>query len=188
MSRFSAEPRRQCARRHAARRPACPSAFPSSKLTTKCTSVTNRKARAGRFVCISKVRHWLRHSAGKHFAHLRGRFFTTKEVGKGTGLGLATDLRHRQAASGLDVEVDSAVGKGTTFLRIYLPFVQVSRRRMLKNPRPRLPFVAAPGGQFCLKSRMKNPCVRLVARVLQKYGYKILAEPPAVMTRCWRLV
>ncbi|NWF37015.1 PAS domain S-box protein [Mariprofundus sp. KV] len=49
-------------------------------------------------------------------------FFTTKEVGKGTGLGLAMLYGAVQTHHGA-VEIDSKVGKGTTF-RIYLPLIK----------------------------------------------------------------
>jgi signal transduction histidine kinase len=46
-------------------------------------------------------------------------FFTTKDVGKGTGLGLSIVYNLVTQAGG-DIEVESAVGKGTTF-KITLP-------------------------------------------------------------------
>lgn len=49
-------------------------------------------------------------------------FFTTKEVGRGTGLGLAMLYGAVQTHHGA-VEIDSKVGKGTTF-RIYFPLTE----------------------------------------------------------------
>jgi two-component system cell cycle sensor histidine kinase/response regulator CckA len=46
-------------------------------------------------------------------------FFTTKDVGKGTGLGLAT-IWHIVTAAGGNVRLESTPGKGTTF-EVFLP-------------------------------------------------------------------
>jgi PAS domain S-box-containing protein len=49
-------------------------------------------------------------------------FFTTKDVGKGTGLGLPIVQRVAQEAGGF-IEIESVLGKGTTF-HLYLPLAR----------------------------------------------------------------
>ena len=54
--------------------------------------------------------------------HLFQPFFTTKAIGKGIGLGLAS-VRDCIRAHGGFIEVDSKQGKGSEF-RFYLPVVE----------------------------------------------------------------
>ena len=101
-------------------------------------------------------------------AHLFEPFYTTKEHGKGTGLGLATvDGIIRQ--SGGHVAVDSEMGRGTTF-RVYLP---------RKDGTPEV--LQKPGRRDDLRGSETvllvedEPAVRALARiVLTEAGYKTL--------------
>jgi PAS domain S-box-containing protein len=125
------------------------------------------EARTGSFVCISKS------DTGcgippENLPRIFEPFFTTKEIGKGTGLGLATVYGIIKQHQGW-IEVDSAVGKGTTF-RIYLPFVGEVQA---DSEKPTAQISVRGGTETILLVEDERPVRELVARVLQKYGYKI---------------
>jgi signal transduction histidine kinase len=103
-------------------------------------------------------------------AHLFETFFTTKPVGKGTGLGLATCQTIVQQSGG-HINVDSEVGKGTTF-KIYFPQVEealdVAVRPIQTGPVTR--------GTETLLVVEDDPSVRHLARgILETQGYEVLS-------------
>ncbi|MBJ6752489.1 PocR ligand-binding domain-containing protein [Geomonas anaerohicana] len=97
-------------------------------------------------------------------------FYTTKEVGKGTGLGMAIVYGIVKQHSGI-INVYSEPGHGTTF-RIYLP---------LQQPEPGEPEaqdvqVQAPvgGNETILLAEDDEEVRRLVVSILSQYGYQVI--------------
>ena len=102
-------------------------------------------------------------------AHMFETFFTTKPLGKGTGLGLATCQTIVQQSGG-HIDVDSEVGKGTTF-KIYFPRVE---QPLDVAARP-IPTGPLPHGTETLLIVEDDPSVRhLAAGVLEAQGYTVL--------------
>jgi CheY-like chemotaxis protein len=96
-------------------------------------------------------------------------FFTTKPEGKGTGLGLAT-CRTIVQQSGGHIDVDSSVGRGTTF-KIYFPQVDepldADTKFIKTGPLPR--------GTETLLLVEDEPVLRQLAQlVLEGQGYAVL--------------
>jgi len=109
-------------------------------------------------------------------------FFSTKEVGKGTGLGLATVYGIVKQHEGW-IEVTSEVGLGTTF-KIYFPVVQCPQSAAADSPR-------APeqvrGGRETILIVEDEPVLReLIREVLQEYDYHVIEAGSGVEAlRVW---
>ncbi|MFL5547027.1 MAG: ATP-binding protein, partial [Gemmatimonadales bacterium] len=110
--------------------------------------------------------------AAEHLPHIFEPFYTTKEVGLGTGLGLAT-VEGIVAQSAGYIQVDSGVGQGTS-IRILLPFA----------PEPTLKPRPGSVGRGKNKYRGRilvvddEDAVRaVVQRTLQEAGYDVLGAP-----------
>ena len=107
--------------------------------------------------------------APEHLPHVFEPFYTTKEVGLGTGLGLAT-VEGIVAQSGGHIQIESTPGQGTT-IRLLVP---LTTEPMLKpssglSPRPR----ATSRGRI-LVVEDEDPVRIIVSRTLQYEGYEVL--------------
>jgi PAS domain S-box-containing protein len=117
----------------------------------------------------------------ENIPHIYEPFFTTKEVGRGTGLGLATVFGIVKQHRGW-IEVESQVGIGTTF-KIYLP---VAARPNLA-PAPKQAIPSAGGGKETILLVEDEEAVRSLAiLVLNRHGYRVLeAASPDEALKVW---
>jgi two-component system cell cycle sensor histidine kinase/response regulator CckA len=102
-------------------------------------------------------------------------FFSTKEVGAGTGLGLATVYGIVHQTSGF-IFVDSAPGEGTTF-SIYFPSFPNAQAESKGEPASAAP-VAIPLKPALLATLLlvedEDPVRALASRALRSQGYRVL--------------
>jgi two-component system cell cycle sensor histidine kinase/response regulator CckA len=100
-------------------------------------------------------------------SHIFEPYFTTKEVGKGAGLGLAS-VHGIIRQSGGDILVDSEPGKGTTFT-IFLP------RTAEKPQREAIDLVLEPppGLETILVVEDEEPVRNMVRETLEDAGYRV---------------
>ena len=101
-------------------------------------------------------------------AHVFEPFYTTKEAGKGTGLGLATVHGIVHQHNGW-INVESAVGQGTTF-RICLPL----STRAAPAERVAAPGVIPRGAETILLVEDEESVRRVTSKMLERLGYRVL--------------
>ena len=94
-------------------------------------------------------------------------FFSTKEVGKGTGLGLAMAYGIVKQHDGYII-ADSEPGQGTTFM-IYLPLIKIKAGEIKESEVPEIKM----GTESILIAEDDVQVRRLLKNVLEGSGYKI---------------
>jgi len=94
-------------------------------------------------------------------------YFTTKEQGKGTGLGLAVVYGIVKEYGG-EIEMETEIGSGTTF-RIYLPLIDKSEDKSITEAKTELET----GHENILLVDDEPAVVRLEQQMLERLGYKI---------------
>jgi PAS domain S-box-containing protein len=131
-------------------------------------------SRPGRFVCLT-IRDTGCGMDHKTLDRIFEPFFSTKEVGKGTGLGLATVYGLVKQHQGW-IEVTSEVGVGTTF-KIYFP--ATCRHTTAATPTEAPPPVR--GGRETILVVEDEPVLReLVREILKEYDYRVIEAASGV--------
>ena len=123
----------------------------------------------GPFVCLT-VRDNGSGIEADHLSKIFEPFFSTKEVGKGTGLGLATVYGIVKQHKGL-IKVETEIGNGTVF-RIYLP------RHSAGPVAPPAPIVVAhppaQGNETILLVDDEDTIREMARTFLETHGYQVI--------------
>ena len=99
-------------------------------------------------------------------------FFSTKEVGRGTGLGLATVYAIVRQHGGF-INLYSEVGLGTTF-RFYLPAAEAAVSVAPETPRKAVEGLRG-NGETILIAEDDEQVLTIATKVLVQAGYRVLA-------------
>ena len=124
-------------------------------------------ARPGRYVLLTVSDTGIGMDAATR-EHFLEPFFTTKEQGKGTGLGLATVYAIAKQAGGF-VGVESAPGEGASFT-VFLPAIDAPPSRVEGETTAELPR----GRETVLLVEDATAVRSVIRRMLEQLGYTIL--------------
>jgi CheY-like chemotaxis protein len=152
----------------------------SFRLGTDATA-RNADAKPGEYIClgVSDTGTGMDEETRRHIFE---PFFTTKELNQGTGMGLATVYGIVKQHAGW-IDVDSATGKGSTFL-IFLPVTD----RVPERSEQSQPVASADEGGHTIFVVEDDAAVRsLVVEVLQSYNYTVIqAETGDAAIERWK--
>jgi nitrogen-specific signal transduction histidine kinase len=124
--------------------------------------------RKGRYIAL-RATDTGRGIAEEHIKRIFEPFYTTKEPGKGTGLGLATCYGIARQAGG-DITVRSQIGSGTTFT-ILFPHCDA---RPDEVPELRRPAERLDGSETILVVEDNAAVLKSTSRILKHHGYSII--------------
>jgi len=100
-------------------------------------------------------------------------YYTTKEEGKGTGLGLAVVHGIIKEHCG-DIRVSSELGKGSVF-HVYLPLIEIKDKEKEIAPKP-IPM----GNERVLLVDDEETIVHMAKRMLEWLGYQVTARTSSI--------
>ena len=129
-------------------------------------------AREGRYVSIAVSDNGVGIDEAT-LARIFEPYFTTKDRGRGTGLGLATVLGIVEQSGG-HVDVKSTVGEGTSF-RIFLP--RQADPSASAAPEANASGEPAGGHETIVLAEDEESVRRLATMVLERSGYRVIAAP-----------
>ena len=170
----AAEPGRQRARRDAGRRHAHASRTANVELDADVRARARRSRRRATTSCSSvptPAAAWTRETRARIFEP----FFTTKAPGKGTGLGLADRLRHRQAERRPRASSTAELGAGTTFA-VCLPRSSVATEAAAVIPGGRRGRRRGGSERSC-SSRTTRSCGLSHVAPARTHGYTVSWSP-----------
>ena len=137
-------------------------------------------ASTGEFVCLS-VCDTGTGMTPDVLSRISEPFFTTKDIGKDTGLGLSTVYGIVKQHSGW-VEVHSQVGKGTEF-KVYFAAVPPESTE-IRRKRDAQPILG--GTETILFVEDEEPVRKLVGQIMKQNGYQVLeADNGAAALKIW---
>ncbi|VAW39018.1 hypothetical protein MNBD_DELTA03-1361, partial [hydrothermal vent metagenome] len=128
------------------------------------------RLRAGRYMRMT-VSDTGEGIAPEQLGHIFEPFYSTKEEGRGTGLGLATVLRIIEQHMG-GISVASEVGLGTSFI-VYLPRGEGEARQGVSAVAPVLPG----GGEKILLAEHDSLLGTMLNDILSSLGYNVTLKP-----------
>ena len=129
---------------------------------------------AGKYVVVSVEDSGVGIS-DEHLAHVYEPFFTTKDVGKGSGLGLSMVYGFIQQSNGQCI-IRSKVGKGTT-VSMYFPEARNLRETSTKSDIKPMELAES---EVILVVEDEPRVRKITVRDIEKLGYKTIEAPDAI--------